>query len=172
MDDVDTNQFSSAVNRLRTSTLQRNGEPHFYARADPPSKALLRAYLQNPTISDGVLSVEVPSTEQRPRGKAWLLKVLLQAGGDPDWDKQEASYTKESRLKEHLKRETELVIVADIHHLANASQHFDILLSVFQTGRMMPLLIVGEPTQMRQLLAADERFTWRFPPLPSYTGND
>jgi hypothetical protein len=45
------------------------------------------------------------------------------------------------------------------------------LLSVFQTGSMMPLLIAGEPTQMKQLLATNERFTWRFPPLPS-TGND
>lgn len=161
MDDVDTNQFSSAVNQLRTSTLQLNGEPHFYARADPPGKALVLAYLQNHTTSDGVLSVEIPSPEQRPSGKAWLLKV----GGDPDWDKQEASYTKESRLKEHLTRKTELVIVADIHHLANASQHFDILLSVFQTGRMMPLLIVGERTQLRQLLTSNERFTRRFPPL-------
>jgi hypothetical protein len=49
--------------------------------------------------------------------------------GDPDWDKREAAYTKELRLKEQLKRATELVVVADIHRLADSPQQFELLLS-------------------------------------------
>jgi hypothetical protein len=75
-----------------------------------------------------------------------------EAGGDPDWDKKEAYYTKEIRLMERLKRGAELVIVADIHHLANASQQFNILLSVFQTDRMMPLLMKTIAEQSSRLM--------------------
>ncbi|BCL84665.1 hypothetical protein ccbrp13_71300 [Ktedonobacteria bacterium brp13] len=165
MGDGATHQALNAVHHLRTSPRDPNGEPQFRSLADPPGKSLVQAYLQHETDSKAVLYVEVPSTEQRPSGKAWLLKVLLRATDDPEWNKQEASYTKEIRLKDRLKRETELVIVADIHHLAQEPQHFDLLLSVFQTDTMMPLLIVGEPTQMRQLLMANARFTWRFQSL-------
>ncbi|WP_201393893.1 hypothetical protein [Ktedonobacter sp. SOSP1-52] len=68
-------------------------------------------------------------------------------------------------MKRLLKRETELVVIADIHHLTNSGEQFDLLLSTFQTGAMMPLLIIGEPSQMRHVLAMNERFLWRFSPL-------
>ncbi|GHO68321.1 hypothetical protein KSC_072130 [Ktedonobacter sp. SOSP1-52] len=67
-------------------------------------------------------------------------------------------------MKRLLKRQIELVVIADIHHLANSGEQFELLVSIFQTGSMMPLLIIGEPSQMRHVLAQNERFLWRFPP--------
>jgi hypothetical protein len=79
------NRFSHALNTLRTSMRDLNGEPQFRHLADPPGKALFQAFRENlaPSERRAVFSVEVPATEQRPRGETWLLKVLLQAWVTP-----------------------------------------------------------------------------------------
>jgi hypothetical protein len=170
MDTVDAdqlNRFSQALNQLRTSTPDLNGEPQLRSLADPTGSAFLHEYLERlpPNERSAVFSAEVPSSDQRPGGEVWLLKALLKQWGDADWDKREPNYKKEQSLKQLLKLKTELVVVADIHLLLPTPRQFDDLLSTFQTGNMMPLLIMGEPTQMQRLLASNERFTWRFPPL-------
>lgn len=167
MDDAMTTRFASALQQLQTSAPDPNGEPQFRYLNDPPGRSLLDAFLKQltPTVRNAIFIAQVPPHENRPYGQAWLLKALLRQGGDPDWDKREAAYTKEYRLKDHLKHGTNLVVLTDIHLLAEIPQQFESLLSIFQTGKMMPLLIIGEPTRTRQLLTSNERFTWRFLPL-------
>ncbi|EFH85207.1 hypothetical protein [Ktedonobacter racemifer] len=88
-------RLSHALNTLRTSQLDLNGEPPFHYLTDPPGKILLQAYREHltPQANKAFFYAEIPPTEQRPTGAAWLLKVLLQALGDPDWNKREAAYT-------------------------------------------------------------------------------
>ncbi|GHP00947.1 hypothetical protein KSF_109940 [Reticulibacter mediterranei] len=150
MDHAMTTQFASALEHLQTSAPDPNGEPQFRYLDDPPGRSLLEAYLNRLTASarDAIFA-QVPSDEDRPSGQVWLVKTLLHQWGDPDWDKREAASTKERRLKDHLKRKATLVVLTDIHTLSHTPQQFEILLSIFQTDNMMPLLIIGEPTQTR-----------------------
>lgn len=162
MDDALTTRFASALQHLQTSASDPNGEPQFRSLNDPPGRSLLDAFLKplTPTGRDAIFLAQVPPHESRSHGQAWLLKALLRQWGDPDWDKREAAYTKEHRLKGHLKRKTDLVVLVDIHLLAEIPPQFELLLSIFQTGKMMPLLIIGEPTRTRQLLTTNKRFAW------------
>lgn len=161
---------------LRASSLKLNSEPDFREVADPPGKALIQAYLsalhrRQPFTATYwlVFYAEVPPPPRNERS-AWFVKSLLQQWGDPAWDAQESAWEKEHRLEATLQEaHVELVIVADIHHLVLPRQvlreRLDWLLSLFQTGIHVPLVIVGEPAHMQQLILSDARFCSRFWPI-------
>jgi hypothetical protein len=161
---------------LRASSRNLNGEPDFRELADPPGKALIQAYLSalhrhQPFTSTHwpVFYAEVPAPPRNERS-SWFVKSLLQQWGDPAWDARESAWEKEHRLEAALQEAyVELVIVADIHHLVLPRrvlrEGLDWLLYLFQTGIHAPLVIVGEPVKMQQLILSDARFCSRFWPI-------
>jgi hypothetical protein len=168
--------LSGEMANLRVRRLKLNGEPDFREVADPPGKALIQAYLSalnrrqpfTPTHWP-VFYAEVPPPPRNERS-SWFIKSLLQQWGDPAWDARESAWEKEQRLESALQEaHVELVIVADIHHLVLPRRvlrgRLDWLLYLFQTGIHVPLVIVGEPEGMQQLILADARFCSRFWPI-------
>ena len=165
---------------LRSSSLHLNGEPEFRALADAPalpSKPLIHAYLtelahRTPLIPQTrpVFYAEVPCPSPNWRS-AFLIQSLSQQWGDPAWDRRESSYEKQYRLEDAMRSaRVELMIVADIHHLRLPNgrllgERLDWLLSLFQSAVKIPLVIVGEPTIMEQLILTDGRFCTRFWPI-------
>lgn len=161
---------------LRASSLKLNGEPDFREVADPPGKALIQAYLsalhqRQPFTATHwpVFYSEVPSPPHNERSP-WFVKSLLQQWGDPAWDARESAWEKEHRLVVAIQAaHVELVIVADVHHLVLPRrvlrERLDWLLYLFQTGIHVPLVIVGEPVKMQQLILSDARFCSRFWPI-------
>ncbi len=169
--------LTQELDLLRSSTLNLNGEPEFRALADDPAlptKPLLHAYLAELACkalrTRPVFYAEVPCPPPNWR-TSWFVKSLLLQWGDPAWDARESSYEKQDRLGDamHAAR-VELMIVADLHHLKLSNgrllgERLDWLLSLFQSAVKIPLVIVGEPTIMEQLILTDGRFCTRFWPL-------
>jgi hypothetical protein len=164
---------SRALDSLRGSPLQRNGEPQFRKIGDPPGKTLIGHYLHQESRTTSrrlIFYAEVPAPGERNERSAWFIRALLEQWGDPDWNKRELMDVKEARLTYDLEEErVELIIVADIHHLVLEHriliQRMDWLLSLFQRGVKAPLVIVGETQKLNQLIASDGRFGWRFLPI-------
>ena len=165
--------ISRALDSLRGSPLKGNGEPEFRKIGDPPGKALIQHYLHQESQTTShrlIFYAEVPAPGERNERSAWFIRSLLQQWGDPDWNKHEPIEAKEARLQAAIEDERiEVVIVADIHHLVLEhqvlTQRMDWLLSLFQRGVQAPLVIVGEPQKLNQLIASDGRFGWRFLPI-------
>lgn len=174
MAEGDPTQLDTLTHALQQLLTGRdgNGEPYFGCLFDPPGSMLIQSYIhQHPhPAEERFLYVELPSPNQRPSGKAWLLKVLLHAAGDTNWDKREEAFAKELRLKHLLRKQTELVVLANLQHLGmnqKANREFEGLLSIFQTGEMMPLVVIGDQASLRHIIGENPRFAWRFPLLLS-----
>ncbi len=162
-----------AFDGLRAGRIKLNGEPDYREVADPPGKALIQAYVselqrQQPFTATHrpVFYAEVPAPPYNGR-TSWFIQSLLRQWGDPDWDARESAWEKEHRLMAALQEaHVELVVVADIHHLALPRrvlrEKLDSLLYLFQTGIHVPLVIVGEPVGMNRLICSDARFCSRF----------
>jgi hypothetical protein len=165
--------ISRALDSLRGSPLKGNGEPHFRKIGDPPGKVLIQRYLHQEaqmTAHKLIFYAEVPAPGERNERSGWFVRSLLRQWGDPDWDKHESLGEKEARLTYELEEErVELIIVADIHYLVLErrvlTERMDWLLSLFQRGVKVPLVIVGETQKLNQLIASDGRFGWRFLPI-------
>lgn len=168
------------LDELRSSSRKPNGEPEFRALADVPArpvKPLIHTYLRSLPGQQAlfpatrpVFYAEVPFPPANRR-TSWLVTSLLDQWGDPEWDKRESSYDKQYRLESALQAaQVELLIMADVHHLRLPSgrllgERLDWLLSLSQSVIKIPLVIVGEPTVMEQLILTDGRFCSRFWPI-------
>jgi hypothetical protein len=165
---------SDQLDHIRSASLQRKGEPHSRSLADPPGKALTQAYLSVNerraigTAKRPVFYAEVPPPPKNWRTN-WLLKSLLAQWGDPDWHKRTSGYNQQLRLENAwLLARVELLIIADVHHLVLPNgkvlaTELDVLLDLSTNRVKIPMVLVGEPTRMQQLLWADDRFGLRFP---------
>jgi hypothetical protein len=107
-----------------------------------------------------------PQANRRPSS---LVKSLLQQFNDPWWDTHEPIWEKEERLKQcFLASQVELAILDNFHHAVSPhgrplTQLMEWLIWFFESCvRTVPLLIVGEPTRIKQLLFTNGRFLTRF----------